>query len=154
MKYLITFKDPDKAVQGPDGGFVDLPAEAEAWFEYGEYVTLEWDSDTRKMCAIYPTRKLRQAPPTPASELRVAWMTVRSGSKFYDIGIYTDRAHTCTCPSWFFGNTKHALGWCKHIREAVADLQDAPRHTITWVDTTHADRIKFKEDQTRFYDGR
>ena len=158
MKYLITFKDPDFAVQGAGGGLTSLPVKAAPWFEFDEYLTIEWDSQTLQMRVCHPSESLAVVIPsgeTVASELRVARLHVMGDSrKFYDVALYTDRAHTCTCPSWFFGNTRHGLGWCKHILTAMESHRDSEQAAIVWEDTTHDDRDQFRKDQALIYDTR
>jgi len=63
-KYIVTFKDPDKSVYHGDGLCSPLnekemkQAEAtlEKFFEYGEYVNIEIDTD-EKTATVLPVNK-------------------------------------------------------------------------------------------------
>ncbi len=63
MKVRVVFKDPDvvalaiqEAVANKGGTFREegeLAVRARKWFKYGEYVTIEWDTEANT-CTVIP----------------------------------------------------------------------------------------------------
>jgi len=158
MKYLITFQDSGAVVQPeepsrPSYGIGDLPARAADWFEYDEYVTIEWDSNTGQIRVCHPMEgraKAREiAQPFSVYRKHVKTSTYGS-SQTYLVSIYSDGVHTCECKSWFFENSN--FQGCKHI-EAVLEEN---RHGAgkVWEILDHDDRQEFRVAQTRLYDTR
>lgn len=179
MKYLITFKDCDayaqrggagghmayqQATSGPSDDIVTLPVPAREWFPDDEYVTLEWDSDTKQMRVVHPTELPGEVQIPIGRELYVKRQQFRSGSfrdheggvRTYTVSLYSDGKHTCECPAWYYraGNTGFNRE-CKHIHAVLHDYQIdiRVRNFENWELRKDDDRQRFEEDQTRFYVG-
>ncbi len=159
MKYLITLKDSNIHVepsQKPtwwhgDTSINALPETASQFFEYGEYVTLEFDDLSNQMRVCHPKEGARDVAFPHGLSVYRKWINSSDWreSKTYQVSIYSDGHHTCTCPSWFY--KADSKGGCKHIR---AILSADPYNGTLWEIIDSDDREEFGKEQSRLYDPR
>ena len=157
MKYLITLKDSNIHVEPAekpvwwhgDTTLASLPQIGQDFFEHHEYCTLEFDDITGQMRVWHP--KESHETMVTAQPFSVYRKYINSSNhwrdeKTYQVSIYSDGHHTCTCPAWFYFSPVH----CKHV-EAI--LSRTPFGQI-WETLQGDDRDEFRKEQSRIYDSR
>ncbi len=158
MKYLITLKDSNIHVEPDekpawwhgDTTLRALPRAGQDFFEHNEYCTLEFDDVTGQMRVWHPSESVAVGIVTQA--LSVYRKFIKSETNWrddvtYQVSIYSDGHHTCTCPAWFFFPAKQ----CKHI---TTILEKSPFTGQLWEILKGDDREEFKKVQSGIYDSR
>ena len=169
MKYRLTFKDPGFHGEDQTGKQFDdtsLPEALLDWFAFQENVCLEWNSRDDTMIVIRPDTAawdpndneaalLEEALAinTPA-HLNALGVLTRSeimevpgsNSSLYEIRLYSDGHHYCSCPSMKFERGLDDDKHCKHIR-ATQFTQG-----LEWSITRDDDDGRNYENEIRFHD--
>ena len=157
MKHLITLRDSNIHVEPAEKPawwsgnttLSALPQAGQDFFEHHEYLTVEFDDITGQMRVWHPRESHEVAvifPPGLSVYRKYINGSNWRDEKTYQVSVYSDGHHTCTCPAWFF----HP-GDCKHI---TAIIDNAPFTGQLWEKLESDDREEFRKEQSGLYDTR